>query len=70
MTTSRQELTRSSASSGQVDTPFAGRQVRPRPAQPRILRRILTLDDFEDAARRVIPRPFFGYVSGGAVTNA
>jgi L-lactate dehydrogenase (cytochrome) len=70
MTTSRQELTRSSASSAQVDTPFAGPGARPRPAQPRILRRILTLDDFEDAARRVIPRPIFGYVTGGAETNA
>ena len=38
--------------------------------QPRILRRILALDDFEDAARRVIPRPIFGYVTGGVETNA
>ncbi|OGA21608.1 MAG: alpha-hydroxy-acid oxidizing enzyme [Betaproteobacteria bacterium RIFCSPLOWO2_02_FULL_67_26] len=37
---------------------------------PRVLRRMLALDDFEDAARRVIPRPIFGYVSGGAETNA
>jgi len=37
---------------------------------PRILRRMLALDDFEDAARRVIPRPIFGYVTGGAETNA
>ena len=42
----------------------------PQAAQPRILRRILALDDFEDAARRVIPRPIFGYVTGGAETNA
>ena len=41
-----------------------------RPAQPRILRRILALDDFEDAARQVIPRPIFGYVTGGTETNA
>ena len=31
---------------------------------------MLALDDFEDAARRVIPRPIFGYVAGGAETNA
>jgi L-lactate dehydrogenase (cytochrome) len=31
---------------------------------------MLALDDFEGAARRVIPRPIFGYVSGGVETNA
>ena len=30
----------------------------------------LSLDDYEDAARRVLPRPIFGYASGGAETNA
>ncbi|EEX12868.1 (S)-mandelate dehydrogenase [Citreicella sp. SE45] len=30
----------------------------------------LTLDDFEPAARRRLPRPLFGYVSGAAETNA
>jgi L-lactate dehydrogenase (cytochrome) len=39
-------------------------------SQPRRLRRILALDDFEAAARGAIPRPIFGYVSGGAETNA
>ena len=70
MTTSKQELTRSTSSSEQIASPFAGPAARPQPAQPRILRRILALDDFEDAARRVIPRPIFGYVTGGAETNA
>ena len=37
---------------------------------PRALRKILALEDFEDAARRRLPRPVFGYVSGGAETNA
>jgi L-lactate dehydrogenase (cytochrome) len=32
---------------------------------PALLRRILSLDDFEAAARRHLPRPVFGYVSGG-----
>ncbi len=35
-----------------------------------LLRRILSLDDFEDAARRHLPRPVFGYVSGGCETDA
>ncbi|HTQ73828.1 MAG TPA: alpha-hydroxy acid oxidase [Burkholderiales bacterium] len=37
---------------------------------PRRLRRILALDDFEAPARRYLPRPMYGYVSGGAETNA
>lgn len=37
---------------------------------PRTLRRILSLDDFERAARRFLPRPIFGYASGGSETNA
>ncbi|MWD25932.1 alpha-hydroxy-acid oxidizing protein [Aquicoccus sp. SCR17] len=32
----------------------------------RRIRRLLTLDDFEGAARRHLPRPLFGYVSGYA----
>jgi L-lactate dehydrogenase (cytochrome) len=37
---------------------------------PRALRMMLALDDFEAPARRYLPRPMFGYVSGGAETNA
>jgi len=37
---------------------------------PRALARVLSLDDFEEPARRYLPRPMFGYVSGGAETNA
>jgi L-lactate dehydrogenase (cytochrome) len=37
---------------------------------PRRLRRILSLADFETAARRHLPRPIFAYVSGGAEDNA
>jgi L-lactate dehydrogenase (cytochrome) len=33
---------------------------------PRRLRPILSLDDFETAARRLLPKPLFAYVSGGA----
>ena len=31
---------------------------------------LLSLDDYEDAARRVLPRPIFGYAAGGSETNA
>jgi L-lactate dehydrogenase (cytochrome) len=37
---------------------------------PRRLRRILSLDDFEEAARRHLPRPLFGFIAGAAETNA
>ncbi len=36
---------------------------------PRVLRNMLSLHDFEAAARRVLPRPIFGYVSGAAEDN-
>ena len=37
---------------------------------PRRLRGMLALDDFEAAARRHLPRPIFGYVSGAAESGA
>ena len=36
---------------------------------PARLRGILSLDDFEEAARRHLPRPVFAYVSGGVEDN-
>jgi len=51
-------------------TPVQGIVRTPPAALPRRLRRILSLDDFETAARRHLPRPLFGYVSGAAETNA
>ena len=39
-------------------------------APPRRLRDILCLEDFEEPARRFLPRPIFGYISGGVETNA
>lgn len=38
-------------------------------ARPRALRAILSLDDFERAAQRHLPRPIFAYVSGGCELN-
>lgn len=37
---------------------------------PKGLRHILSLDDFEAAAKKHLPRPIFGYVAGAAETNA
>lgn len=36
---------------------------------PRKLRRMLSLHDFEGPARRYLPRPMYGYVSGGTENN-
>jgi len=37
---------------------------------PRHLRRILSLEGLEAAGRRHLPRPIFGFISGGVETNA
>ena len=52
--------------------PEAERFVRPQvdASLPRRLRGILALQDLEEPARRYLPRPIFGYVSGGVETNA
>jgi L-lactate dehydrogenase (cytochrome) len=36
----------------------------------RRLRKILSLNDFEEAARRYLPRPVFAYISGGVEDNS
>ena len=43
---------------------------RAQSAVPRALKRYLALDDFEPAARRRIPKFLYGYISGGAETDA
>jgi L-lactate dehydrogenase (cytochrome) len=78
MSTTRQELSDSLAAAGEVAPEpgevtagaTAGITARPDNASRRILRHMLALDDFEAPARRYLPRPMFGYVSGGAETNA
>jgi L-lactate dehydrogenase (cytochrome) len=40
------------------------------PVVPPALRRYLCLDDFEATARRRIPKFLYGYISGGAETDA
>lgn len=43
---------------------------RAQSAVPRALKRYLALDDFEPVARRRLPKFLYGYVSGGAETDA
>src|SRR3954453_16124928 len=58
------------ATSTDVHAPPAQGIVRPSSASPpKNLRGILSLDDFEEAARRHLPRPLFGYIAGAAETN-
>ena len=60
----------------QLTNVASGDQVLVRPQSearrntPRVLRDILSLEDFEGAAKRVLPRPIFGYISGGVETDA
>ena len=50
-------------------TQVPGTRAEAPPQAPRHLRGILSLDDFERAARRHLPRPLFAYVSGGVEDN-
>ena len=43
---------------------------RAQTAVPRRLKKYLSLDDFEPAARRILPKFLYGYISGGAETDA
>jgi L-lactate dehydrogenase (cytochrome) len=38
-------------------------------ALPRALRNYLALQDFIDQARKVLPRPIYGYITGGVENN-
>ena len=66
MSTTPKELTQIASGDQMLVRPQTEAQRR----TPRALRDILSLEDFEAAARRVLPRPIFGYVSGGVETNA
>jgi len=37
---------------------------------PRTLQQMLALEDFEPQARRILPRPIYGYIAGGTETDA
>src|SRR3984957_13354980 len=51
-------------------TPPPTTVTRARSAVPRALKRYLSLDDFEATARRRLPKFLYGYISGGAETDA
>src|SRR5258705_12970543 len=59
--------TMSQANQAAVQSAVAAREPA---ATSRRLRDILCLEDFEEPARRYLPRPIFGYISGGVETNA
>ena len=68
-TTSRQELREvSQVDSLTIEPVRVGGNVSG--PQPRVLERMLSLEDFEPEARAFLPRPIFGYISGGSETNA
>lgn len=48
--------------------PVSAPAATPRP--PAVLRRMLSLHDFEEAARQRLPRPIFGYIAGAAEDGA
>lgn len=53
-----------------MDIPRSGvHGARPGTTVPRRVAGMLSLDDFEDAARRHLPRPLFGFIAGAAEDN-
>ena len=61
----------SSAASAETAAPrHSGARAELDKTLPRKLRMVLALEDFEAPARRYLPRPMYGYVSGGTETNA
>ena len=65
-TTNRHELQAVSTGDQLTIRPLAS----PHAPGPRVLERMLSLEDFEEEARGFLPRPIFGYISGGSETNA
>src|SRR5512146_3083433 len=70
MSDRKQELREPVSSIDQAAAAGTSKVALPDKTLPRALRGILALDDFEEPARRYIPRPIFGYVSGGAETHS
>ena len=61
-------MTAIQADSARPNTSYA--IVREGPTVDRRVARYLALDDFEKTARRRLPRMLYGFISGGAETNA
>ena len=59
--------TATQANQAALPSTFTARQTATTPGP---LKGILCLEDFEEPARRHLPRPIFGYISGGVETNA
>ncbi|MCJ8141401.1 alpha-hydroxy-acid oxidizing protein [Ancylobacter sp. A5.8] len=65
------EARESAAEAAPVQAPPIQAAVRPAaPSVPRRFRNYLALDDFEKAARRMLPRMIYGYVSGAVETGS
>jgi L-lactate dehydrogenase (cytochrome) len=69
MSTTRQDLSTVSQGDSITVRPSAENDRYGRRA-PSSVRNLLSLEDFEEPARRHLPRPIFGYISGGVETNA
>ena len=63
------EATRAVLSDPELSPAGAAQSVARQQRLPRRLRHILSLEDFEKAARRHLPRPIFAFVSGGVEDN-
>ena len=57
------------AAEGPPPTVAAAGSAAARTPPPRHLQHLLSLDDFEPAAARHLPRPLYGYISGGVESN-
>lgn len=57
-------------SPGGLTAPHPSGIAKPLGRQPRTLKGVLSLEDFEAAGRRRLPRVLFGFVSGGVETDA
>ena len=68
MSTTRQDLSTVSQGDSITVRPSAEGERFGRRA-PRSLHDLLSLEDFEEPARRYLPRPIFGYISGGVETQ-
>src|SRR6185295_6390951 len=68
MADAKQELTGTLPSIDGASPP-TGAAARLSARKPRVLERMLALEDFEEEARRYLPRPIFGFISGGVENN-
>src|SRR5262245_40539696 len=68
MANGKQELTGTLGPADHVAAP-GGATIDTAGRKPRVLDRMLALEDFEEEARRYLPRPIFGFISGGVENN-